>query len=71
MLQDYNNALLESTDDVAEDYLERLLKGKKNTTIEQDIETLQSLTFEEFMAFAKRYWQGARVEWVFVGNFQE
>ena len=34
ILQDYMNALLEGSDDVASDYLERVLKGKKNTTIE-------------------------------------
>jgi hypothetical protein len=33
MLQDYQNALLEGTDDVASDYLERVLKGQKNTTV--------------------------------------
>lgn len=68
-MQDYQNALLEGTDDVASDYLERVLKGKKNTTIEQDIATLEKLTPEDFLNFARGFWKKARLEWVFVGNF--
>lgn len=43
--QEYDNLLLEASNDVAEDYLRRLLNGKNNTTVEQDREILQNLEF--------------------------
>lgn len=37
MIQDYDNLLLESSDEVANDYFKRIAVGKNNTTVEQDL----------------------------------
>lgn len=71
MIEDYENALLEASNEVAEDLMIRVMEGEKNTTIQEDLETLHKIDFKTFKKFSKKFWQTAKLEWVFVGNFKQ